>query len=442
MKKIIAIAMVVVLALTAVVGTTFAYFTDEDSDVNVMTVGNVQIEQNEQQRDENGALEEFEQNQDVKPVVGNTGAKKDLTIGDYTVKVRDDEMVKNYMDKIVTVTNTGANDAYVRTIIAFPEVDGFDTTYNAANQWLHWNGVSDTDTNPKNGWMWGRDKTEWPGNTDNWDVVENVIIDGKTYDLYVATNKNIIKPGETTAPNLLGFFLDQSVGYDDNGYYFNNDGVKTYIGDISDLNILVATQAVQAEGFADAWTALDTAFYDVSQTSHPWVEINNAFAYSDGKAYTLNDTIVVSGDATDAVTVSGDGSVVTIVGGYYDAADKDCAVWAKDSGKVIIEDGYFTCDGLGEPATSDNHQDMIYAGSNGGVIEIKGGFFEARSEGAWLLNEKDGQGEITVYGGTFVNWNPADKVSEGANTSFVAEGYMVVIEEKADGDIWYTVVAE
>jgi len=40
-----------------------------------------------------------------------------------------------------------------------------------------------------------------------------------------------------------------------------------------------------------------------------------------------------------------------------------------------------------------------------------------------------------------MNWNPADNVSEGANTNFLAEGYKVVKEVKEDG-IWYTVVED
>lgn len=171
--------------------------------------------------------------------------------------------------------------------------------------------------------------------------------------------------------------------------------------------------------------------------------ISSATKITEG-AVDLNTSIIASGEATDAVEVTGANTVVTIKGGFYDAADKDTAVWAHDNATVIIEDGHFICDGFGEAATSGNHQDMIYAGSSsteGGTIKIYGGTFEARSEGAWLLNEKDGKGTIEVYGGTFVNWNPADNVSEGAGTNFVMPGYTVVEEAQANGDIHYTVVA-
>ena len=46
---------------------------------------------------------------------------------------------KNYIDKIVTVKNTGTEDAYIRTHIAVPHVldDGADT-FNASDNILHW----------------------------------------------------------------------------------------------------------------------------------------------------------------------------------------------------------------------------------------------------------------------------------------------------------------
>ena len=39
-----------------------------------------------------------------------------------------------------------------------------------------------------------------------------------------------------------------------------------------------------------------------------------------------------------------------------------------------------------------------------------------------------------------MNFNPADCKAEGENTNFVAPGYSVIREDKANGDKWYTVV--
>ncbi len=147
--------------------------------------------------------------------------------------------------------------------------------------------------------------------------------------------------------------------------------------------------------------------------------------------------------ATDVVTADGKNVVLNIGGGSYDAGDQDCAVWAKNGAVVNIYGGEFTHNGNadGSAATSANHFDMIYAGTDG-VINIYGGFYSAKNNGVWLLNEKDNSGVITVYGGTFVNWNPADNVSEGAGTNFLAAGYHVETATQANGDIWYTVVAD
>lgn len=293
MKKILAMVISIALVATMAITGSIAYLQDTDGAINTMTMGNVFIEQYEQQRVKGAdgkytdELQEFKQGQQMVPAVYNAenvedddySSKMPVKVGDHTVEIRDE--VKNYIDKIVTVENTGNANAYVRTIFAFPEAGDFDTTYDASEQWFHWNGVSDGDTSIPNGWMWGRNKSEWPANTDNWDVVENVeiTIDGVTskYDIYVATNKNIIKGGETTAPNLLGFFVDKTVDNEmdaDGKLYYTFPGKdaggndKLYnLGDISKLNVLVLSQAVQAEGFADAWTALDEAFGDVDATN-------------------------------------------------------------------------------------------------------------------------------------------------------------------------------
>ena len=85
-----------------------------------------------------------------------------------------------------------------------------------------------------------------------------------------------------------------------------------------------------------------------------------------------------------------------------------------------------------------------------GTLTINGGHFEVTSFGEpynynFLLNCVDanyqnGSAKIIVKGGTFVNFNPSNNAAEGANTNFVAAGYSVISETKANGDVWYTVV--
>ena len=87
-----------------------------------------------------------------------------------------------------------------------------------------------------------------------------------------------------------------------------------------------------------------------------------------------------------------------------------------------------------------------------GTVTINGGHFAVEAFGEpygynFLLNcydknRENGTAKIIVKGGTFVNFNPANCKAEGENTNFVAEGYGVVATPQANGDVWYTVVAE
>ena len=141
-----------------------------------------------------------------------------------------------------------------------------------------------------------------------------------------------------------------------------------------------------------------------------------------------------------AVKVSGQGTVVTITGGYYDGGaggDNQC-VRAENGATVTIKDGTFTVGG-----DANGFGNSVIA-SYGGNIIIEGGFFYTNysyNNKYYVLNQKnDNPGTITVKGGTFVNFNPAGGDDYLQPTNFVAEGYDVITETKANGDKWYTVV--
>ena len=88
-KKIVSVALVVAMLAIAVAGGTLAYLNDVDGAKNVMTAGNVIIEQEEV----------FVQNSKLIPAVENADASID-----------------NKVEKDVTVTNNGTESAFVRTI--------------------------------------------------------------------------------------------------------------------------------------------------------------------------------------------------------------------------------------------------------------------------------------------------------------------------------------
>ena len=109
--------------------------------------------------------------------------------------------------------------------------------------------------------------------------------------------------------------------------------------------------------------------------------------------------------------------------------DYNMAVWAKENGKVVINNGYFT--NIGASAENDpSHFDLVYASGNA-QIEINGGEFKCETP-KWTLNIKDkdrATASIVVKGGKFHGFNPAKCEVEGPNTNFVAPGYKVVEED-------------
>jgi predicted ribosomally synthesized peptide with SipW-like signal peptide len=108
------------------------------------------------------------------------------------------------------------------------------------------------------------------------------------------------------------------------------------------------------------------------------------------------------------------------------------AVQADGNSKVIINGGDFRQ--VSVPA-DDPVCDLIYALGNA-QIEINGGTFKAVSPER-TLNCKDGSNaKITVKGGSFYKYDPSNPTL-GANEVVVAAGYHVV----QDGD-WFNVVAD
>lgn len=292
-KRIVTMALAIAILAIAVVGGTLAYFQDTDEATNVITIGNVKIQQIEYERVvEDGKktteLQLFTNNQKVFPAVyelkdvnGNNidPARSNLTVNGSTFSIRN---FPNYVDKMVTVGNIGNSDAYVRVIIAVPVIPNESDADNDVSQsWLHWNAISDSDTEVPNGWYYGtsQNQEEYPKNYSDHYIVRNVEIAGKLYDLTVITNVNPLAPSQETAPCMTGFYLDNDLDCDDNGWFmpYDDEDGKYYITDanedmIAEHCILVATQAVQTQGFNNAWEAFFNSFGEITATNHPWAD--------------------------------------------------------------------------------------------------------------------------------------------------------------------------
>ena len=139
--------------------------------------------------------------------------------------------------------------------------------------------------------------------------------------------------------------------------------------------------------------------------------------------------LIVAADTT--IDAAANGGIDTGVNGGY-------AINVMSGAKLTINSGYYYGGGTAVQVQK-------------GELVINGGFFAVEPYSSptygynFLLNcidsaYKDGTAKITVKGGTFVNFNPADCKAEGAGTNFVAEGYTVISEAQANGDVWYTVV--
>ena len=270
-RKVLAVLLAFVLTVSLSVAGTIAYLTDTDSKVNTFTAGNVKIEQYE--KDRNG--KDFVNGQKLLPIVNDSKDNNGYHLG------------TNYIDKIVTVKNTGSEAAYIRTHIAFPaSMDYYEDDMDPAKNMLHWNGASANDTfgaaNPEgkldNDWYWGKDlELDYPTEANSEWVTYQVTVDDVLYNVYVATHFSAVEAGEETAPNLFGVYLDKEVNYieekedgKDVGYYVAKIyGVeyKVPATEVENAKILVVSEAVQADGFVDtndngtaADDALNTAF--------------------------------------------------------------------------------------------------------------------------------------------------------------------------------------
>ena len=224
-KKLLVAAIAVIMVVTAVTGVSLAYLKDTDSAKNVMTAGKVTIVQNEK----DGQGNDFVDGQKLLPAVYTSLTSEN---GMWT------DAVKNKIDKVITVTNTGTESAYIRTIIAFETQRHY--VENSSTEFTDLHDV-------------------YLGVNGSFDYLDMYItINGVEYCLAAYTYEGAsgdgkIAAGETTESSLRQFFLSPEAG---NEFY-------ELFGEQYD--ILVVSQAVQTEGFENAESALNAAFGEITE---------------------------------------------------------------------------------------------------------------------------------------------------------------------------------
>lgn len=211
-KKITAIFLCVALVAIAIVGASLAYFTDTDDATNTFAVGNVTIKLIEEERDGNGGKQDFTQDKKLYPIVGSAQGEKDA-LGMPTAK--------NYVDKMVTIKNTGSEKAYIRAYFAIPSAldDGYET-FNAGLNVLHFNFGNHTDGTSTYGveWNWTHDG--------KWNYFETTLSDGIKYNVYYADYYQAVDADATTEQFVQGVYLDKTFDIRDGKCYVTQNGVE------------------------------------------------------------------------------------------------------------------------------------------------------------------------------------------------------------------------
>ena len=416
-RKIIALCVVVAMLAVAIVGSTMAYFTDTDQAVNVMTIGNVKIEQFEQERDASGALVAFTQMKPLYPAVYPGNSTTDSIPWDDAanwpvpndIAWRTVEENANVIDKFVTVKNTGKSDAYVRTIIAF-EGDAI----NGTNIHIVCNGSSSVDTGV------------------TYKFIENVIINDVRYDVIVFTYNEPLAAGETSVPSLKQIYLDHTCG---------NEDVEAY-GETYD--VLVVTQAIQAKGFEPdgavtisddaaryATAALDTGFGEVTPAKaaewlgsmripKPPVEVNSETPREEIIAMLTSGQDIMVTESIELADITASKTTINFTEDVIIYAAKDAEIsFSKTTlltgtgtitvhgGKLVTPQELCTTGNATLVIEDGEHTFGAFSATSNGSIIVNGGTLNCMGTYAGVMGISFGEtGSLTVNGGKLNMYQP------------------------------------
>ena len=395
-----------VMCVVMLAGTTFAWFTDTASTgVNKIVAGNLDVD-----------------------IIGENSDEHVATLN---------------FTKANAATDAGATEAVLWEPGCRYLTEGFRIA-NKGNLALKWKAVVNKGTTAAN-----------EGNFDLLDVI----------DFYLVTSKDVNDMGTE-----LNEFSDKLAAKTNSGVYYIKGVMKTTAGnDYQGLTLDGITITVYAtqdnvendsfgpdyDKYATYYPVLDAAGMKDALVNGGNIKVDANVDPSEVLVVAKDTTIDMNGktiantnevwkDDTNSWSLisARENADLTITGnGTFKAKENDCyAVDVQDStATVTIENGTFI---------GNIHAVYVYEGT----AYIKGGFYSVQQKypdaskanefvlNCYDANYKNGTAKIIVTGGTFVNFNPADCKAEGENTNFVAPGYSVISETKANGDKWYTVV--
>ena len=242
-KKLTAIFLCVALVAIAVVSASLAYFTDTKTATNTFTVGNVKIDLIEQQKGANG-LEDFVSNKTLLPGTSD----------------------KNAVSKIVTVKNTGENDAWVWVDLKIPAyLVSKNYPDDESKNALHWNSYGCFNVEYNSGNYWSLATSDGIVGANHKVIDPNMVAveDGLWHDYqfvrkekigdteYVVIRtkmQNKLPAGKISLPCLAQVYMDWRVVTNEDGTQFILPAGDPISTDAS-WEIIVNAYAIQADGF-------------------------------------------------------------------------------------------------------------------------------------------------------------------------------------------------
>ena len=259
-----------------------------------------------------------------------------------------------------------------------------------------------------------------PGDAATVDVTYSIKTDVGT----VTRNVPVVPVKKNYRTNLLGNLLTQEtvieIVVDE---HFADSEEKYEGGKYGEINGKIFVKVETAEELAEAVADqnIDMVILTQDVTIESYLNIERDLILD------LNGKTVIAakdGAEVDAIWVRNDAEVVITGNGTINATYD--AVFATGTSKVTIENGTFI--GVAEAVFAQSHAQVV----------INGGSFKSTQYPDFTLNLRDKAEDtatITVYGGTFYQFNPENNPADGAGTNYVAEGYHAV---ETDG-VYYVV---
>lgn len=242
MKKVLAVVLVIALLCILAVSSTLSYFTDTDGNLNTMTVGEVHINQTIN-NNETGVT-----STKMFPVTAAPGSDGLVPVANNGVNL-----------SVAVTVKDGSQDAYVRTIFAFEMM-------NVGNAWVNPLAVVENEVTEIHYVTASGVTIEFSKVNNNNVIIYKHTVNNKTiyntvsdsaeaaYIIGVATASNKLS-GTDTFASLTQVYLDSKVGNE----------FSTAVG--GSYEILVISQAVQAQGFGTDAAAFVAAFDEMNATN-------------------------------------------------------------------------------------------------------------------------------------------------------------------------------